>query len=59
MLQQARSEIAIWRWDYSEMRPHGNLGQMLSAEYAQFQNTKSQPQLNRTGFRGGYLVSDT
>ncbi len=41
-LQQARSEIAIWRQDYNEVRPHSSLGRMPPAEFAQRQRNKNQ-----------------
>lgn len=34
-LQQARTEIAIWRKDYNEVRPHSSLGRISPAEFAQ------------------------
>ena len=42
-LPQARSEIAIWRQDYNEVRPHSSLGRMPPAEFAQRHRTKNQP----------------
>ncbi len=42
-LQQARSEIAIWRQDYNEVRPHSSLGRIPPAEFAQRHRTKNQP----------------
>jgi putative transposase len=41
-LPQARSEIAIWRQDYNEVRPHSSLGRIPPAEFAQRHRTKSQ-----------------
>lgn len=41
-LQQARSEIAIWRQDYNEVRPHSSLGRIPPAEFAQRQRNKNQ-----------------
>jgi putative transposase len=34
-LPQARSEIAVWRKDYNEVRPHSSLGRIPPAEFAQ------------------------
>ncbi len=34
-LPQARSEIATWRQDYNEVRPHSSLGRIPPAEFAQ------------------------
>lgn len=34
-LPQARSEIAAWRKDYNEVRPHSSLGRIPPAEFAQ------------------------
>ena len=42
-LQQARSEIAIWRQDYNEVRPHSSLGRIPPAEFAQRHRTNNQP----------------
>ena len=42
-LQQARSEITIWRQDYNEVRPHSSLGRIPPAEFAQRHRTKNQP----------------
>ncbi|WP_282829615.1 IS3 family transposase [Pelomonas sp. V22] len=42
-LPQARSEIAIWRQDYNEVRPHSSLGRIPPAEFAQRHRTKNQP----------------
>ena len=42
-LSQARSEIAIWRQDYNEVRPHSSLGRIPPAEFAQRHRTKNQP----------------
>jgi putative transposase len=42
-LQQARSEIAIWRQDYNEVRPHSSLGRIPPAEFAQRHRTQNQP----------------
>ena len=42
-LPQARSEIASWRQDYNEVRPHSSLGRMPPAEFAQRHRTKNQP----------------
>lgn len=42
-LQQARSEISIWRQDYNEVRPHSSLRRIPPAEFAQRQRTKNQP----------------
>jgi len=42
-LQQARTEIAIWRQDYNEVRPHSSLGRIPPAEFAQRHRTKNQP----------------
>ena len=36
-LQDARREIAAWRQDYNEFRPHSSLGNQTPAEYAQQQ----------------------
>ncbi|ALT76545.1 transposase [Paucibacter sp. KCTC 42545] len=41
-LPQARSEIAIWRQDYNEVRPHSSLGRIPPAEFAQRHRTKNQ-----------------
>ena len=42
-LQQARSEIAIWRKDYNETRPHSSLGRIPPAEFAERQRSKNKP----------------
>lgn len=42
-LMQARSEIATWRQDYNEVRPHSSLGRMPPAEFAQRHRSKNQP----------------
>ncbi|ALV04633.1 transposase [Roseateles depolymerans] len=42
-LPQARSEIAIWRQDYNQVRPHSSLGRIPPAEFAQRHRTKNQP----------------
>lgn len=34
-LQQARAEIAIWRRDYNEVRPHSSIGRIPPARFAQ------------------------
>lgn len=41
-LPQARSEIASWRQDYNEVRPHSSLGRIPPAEFAQRHRTKNQ-----------------
>ncbi|ALT77855.1 transposase [Paucibacter sp. KCTC 42545] len=41
-LPQARSEVAIWRQDYNEVRPHSSLGRIPPAEFAQRNRTKNQ-----------------
>ncbi|MCU7374969.1 IS3 family transposase [Paucibacter sp. O1-1] len=41
-LQQARSEIAHWRQDYNEVRPHSSLGRIPPAAFAQRHRTKNQ-----------------
>jgi putative transposase len=33
-LQQARTEIAVWRIDYNEVRPHSSLGRIPPAQFA-------------------------
>ena len=33
-LQQARAEIAAWRRDYNEVRPHGSIGRIPPAQFA-------------------------
>ena len=33
-LHQARTEIAIWRRDYNEVRPHGSIGRIPPARFA-------------------------
>ena len=42
-LQQARTEIALWRQDYNEVRPHSSLGRIPPAEFAQQQRGVNQP----------------
>lgn len=42
-LMQARSEIATWRQDYNEVRPHSSLGRIPPAEFAQRHRAKNQP----------------
>jgi len=42
-LPQARSEIAIWRQDYNEVRPHSSLGRIPPAAFAQRHRTKNLP----------------
>jgi putative transposase len=42
-LPQARSEIANWRQDYNEVRPHSSLGRIPPAAFAQRHRTKNQP----------------
>ncbi|WP_374675991.1 transposase, partial [Ideonella sp.] len=34
-LRQARTEIAAWRRDYNEVRPHGSIGRIPPAKYAE------------------------
>jgi putative transposase len=34
-LHQARKEIAAWRLDYNEVRPHGSIGRMPPARFAE------------------------
>ena len=34
-LHQARIEIAAWRLDYNEVRPHGSIGRMPPAQFAE------------------------
>ena len=34
-LQQARNATAIWRQDYNEVRPHGSIGRMPPAHFAE------------------------
>jgi putative transposase len=34
-LHQARKEIAAWRLDYNEVRPHGSIGRMPPAKFAE------------------------
>ncbi len=34
-LQQARTEIAAWRRDYNEVRPHGSIGRIPPAQFAE------------------------
>lgn len=34
-LSQARTEIAVWRSDYNEVRPHSSIGRMPPAKYAE------------------------
>lgn len=43
MLARARSEIAIWRKDYNEVRPNSSLGQIPPAEFAQRHRSRNQP----------------
>lgn len=38
---QARSEIATWRQDYNEVRPHSSLGRIPPAEFAQRHRAKN------------------
>lgn len=40
-LQQARSEIALWRKDYNEIRPHSSLGRIPPAEFTQRHRSKN------------------
>jgi putative transposase len=40
-LPQARSEIAIWRQDYNQVRPHSSLGRIPPAEFAQRHRTNN------------------
>jgi len=42
-LRQARTEIAIWRQDYNEVRPHSSIGRIRPAEFAQRRRNKNQP----------------
>ena len=42
-LQQARSEIAIWRKDHNETPPHSSLGRIPPAEFAERQRSKNKP----------------
>lgn len=42
-LPQTHSEIAIWRQEYNEVRPHSNLRRIPPAEFAQRHRTKSHP----------------
>lgn len=42
-LRQARAEIALWRQDYNEVRPHSSLGRIPPAEFAQRHRNKNQP----------------
>lgn len=41
-LQQARSEIASWRKDYNEVRPHSSLGRIPPAQFAQRHRSNNQ-----------------
>ena len=41
-LPQARSEIALWRQDYNEVRPHSSLGRIPPAEFAHRHRNKNQ-----------------
>ena len=34
-LHQARKEIAAWRLDYNEVRPHGSIGRVPPAQFAE------------------------
>ncbi|WP_457446189.1 integrase core domain-containing protein, partial [Roseateles sp. P5_E4] len=34
-LKQARTEIAAWRRDYNEVRPHGSIGRIPPAQFAE------------------------
>ena len=34
-LRQARTEIAAWRRDYNEVRPHSSIGRIPPARYAE------------------------
>ncbi len=34
-LQQARAEITAWRIDYNEVRPHGSIGRIPPARFAE------------------------
>jgi len=42
-LAHARAEIAAWRRDYNEFRPHSSLGRMPPAEFAALHRQKSRP----------------
>jgi len=42
-LHQARSEIALWRKDYNEVRPHSSLGRIPPAEFALRHRSKNKP----------------
>jgi hypothetical protein len=44
-LAQARHELASWREDYNTIQPHGSLGQMTPAAYAEL----SAPWMQRAG----------
>ena len=41
-LPQARSEIAGWRKDYNEVRPHSSLGRIPPAEFARRHRSNGQ-----------------
>ncbi len=34
-LHQARMAVAVWRTDYNEVRPHGSLGRLPPARFAE------------------------
>jgi putative transposase len=40
-LQQARSATAIWRQDYNEVRPHGSIGRMPPARFAELHRQRA------------------
>lgn len=42
-LPQACSEIAIWRQEYNEVRPHSSLGRIPPAEFARRHRNQNQP----------------
>ena len=46
-LQQARTLIRVWRWDYNERRPHTSLGYLSPAQFAPGQRQQSVDFLER------------
>ena len=46
-LHQARSTIAAWRRDYNEVRPHGSIGRIPPARFAEIRRSQLADALQR------------
>ncbi len=47
-LPQARSTIAIWRQDYNEVRPHGTIGRIPPAQFAELHRQRAGDEARNT-----------